>query len=194
LMTLIDFYYLLDNISFTTPNILLCIVDPHIYKEVQEETPVAENYMCLYKFGEFFSLIENLLYIIILNCSFSTLRLNSLVDSIKFLFSAYTENMIEVFKVPRQVAYNYYRMNRFLNIRSATFQFPYDTTMDQTNMAVTISVDGVFTNLFSMQYIINFVEKISSNLSQKTLPTCFEIFKLRYFDLAEYTNLKKALN
>ncbi|KAJ9590135.1 hypothetical protein L9F63_016747 [Diploptera punctata] len=28
--------------------------------------------------------------------------LNSLVDSIKFLFSAYTENMIEVFKVPRQ--------------------------------------------------------------------------------------------
>ncbi|KAJ9589662.1 hypothetical protein L9F63_017151, partial [Diploptera punctata] len=28
--------------------------------------------------------------------------LNSLVDSIKFLFSVYTENMIEVFKVPPQ--------------------------------------------------------------------------------------------
>ncbi|KAJ9601345.1 hypothetical protein L9F63_000483, partial [Diploptera punctata] len=28
--------------------------------------------------------------------------LNSLVDSIKFLFSAYTENMIEVFKLPHQ--------------------------------------------------------------------------------------------
>ncbi|KAJ9578074.1 hypothetical protein L9F63_025064, partial [Diploptera punctata] len=28
--------------------------------------------------------------------------MNSLVDSIKFLFSAYTENMIEVFKSPRQ--------------------------------------------------------------------------------------------
>ncbi|KAJ9601144.1 hypothetical protein L9F63_000723, partial [Diploptera punctata] len=31
-----------------------------------------------------------------------TTSLNSLVDSIKFLFSVYTENMIEVFKVPPQ--------------------------------------------------------------------------------------------
>ncbi|KAJ9591118.1 hypothetical protein L9F63_002339, partial [Diploptera punctata] len=38
--------------------------------------------------------------------------LNSLVDSIKFLFSVYTENMIEVFKLTNLT--NYYRMNRFL--------------------------------------------------------------------------------
>ncbi|KAJ9591281.1 hypothetical protein L9F63_002184, partial [Diploptera punctata] len=31
------------------------------------------------------------------------IQLNSLVDSIKFLFSVYTENMIEVFKVPPQM-------------------------------------------------------------------------------------------
>ncbi|KAJ9588544.1 hypothetical protein L9F63_018082, partial [Diploptera punctata] len=44
--------------------------------------------------------------------------LNSLVDSIKSLFSAYTENMIEVFKL-----YNYYRVNRFLRSHANTLVF-----------------------------------------------------------------------
>ncbi|KAJ9576159.1 hypothetical protein L9F63_006981, partial [Diploptera punctata] len=60
--------------------------------EITRMPPFLEFYLFLRAACKYISLYSNYLQSL----------LNSLVDSIKFLFSAYTENMIEVFKVPRQ--------------------------------------------------------------------------------------------
>ncbi|KAJ9587640.1 hypothetical protein L9F63_018934, partial [Diploptera punctata] len=62
-------------------------------------------------------------------------QLNSLVDSIKFLFSVYTENMIEVFKISENSHYEVYSLSNITTVvlekkKLMNFEIPDDRTTD----------------------------------------------------------------